>query len=208
MTVLFLATCRGVIQRGGQPKQPVSSVNSSESEGSALQSGASAESQRSVYLHATTVADIPNVAPVTNSQKHGQLRDARRKAASREDMSAISGQTGSTLRRTRHISRSYSVLAPWKPRHYRDKFEITYSNQQTPAMMSAPAVVVSSDVGKPPRAPRRQEAALADADEANDGYRSGGGSRQAPANAAVSRSATMPKNTKLVAGWFRKKKQR
>ena len=201
-----------MIQRqGGQPKQPVSSVNSSESEGSALQSGASAESQRSVYLHATTVADIPNIVPATNGTKHAQLKDARRKAMSREDMSAISGQTGSTLRRTRHISRSYSVLAPWKPRHYRDKFEITYSNQQTPAMMSAPAVVVNNDVGKPPRAPRRQEVTIGDAEEVNDGYRSSGGGASRPSGGAktgVSRSSTMPKNTKLMAGWFRKKKQR
>lgn len=210
--MLSCSCSRGVIQQraGQQHKQPVSSVNSSESDGSALQSGASAESQRSVYLHATTVADIPHMTPAANSQRHAQLRDARRKTQSREDMSALSGQSGSTLRRTRHISRSYSVLAPWKPRHYRDKFEITYSNQQTPAMMAAPAVVAANnDVGKPPRAPRRQEVVVSDADEPSDAYRSAA-SRAAPATSkpGVSRSSTMPKNTKLMAGWFRKKKQR
>lgn len=199
------------MQRG--QKQAVSSVNSSESDGSAMQSAASAESQRSVYLHATTVADIPTVTPVTNSSRAAQLQAARRKAQSREDMSALSGTTGSTLRRTRQISRSYSVLAPWKPRHYRDKFEITYSNQQQPSMTGQPAVVVSADAGKPPRAPvRRREDVIMESDNSADVYRPAVAQRQTSSKTSggtsVSRSSTMPKNSKLMAGWFRKKKQR
>lgn len=195
------------MQRG--QKQAVSSVNSSESDGSAMQSAASAESQRSVYLHATTVADIPTVTPVTNSTRAQQLQAARRKAQSREDMSALSGTTGSTLRRTRQISRSYSVLAPWKPRHYRDKFEITYSNQQQPAMTGQPPAVV--DAGKPPRAPvRRREDVIMESEDLADVYRPSVAQRQtlSKSGTSVSRSSTMPKNSKLMAGWFRKKKQR
>lgn len=30
---------------------------------------------------------------------------------------------------TRTVSRSLSVLAPWKPRHYREPFEINYDQQ-------------------------------------------------------------------------------
>jgi len=48
----------------GLQKHP-GSVNSTESDGSNMQSGASADSQRSVYLHATTVADIPTVTNVS-----------------------------------------------------------------------------------------------------------------------------------------------
>lgn len=197
---------------GSGEKTQLHSVNSSESEGngSAMQSGASAESQRSVYLHATTVADIPTIASVPNSAKAQQMQSARRRALSREDMSALSGsdRAGSTLRRTRQISRSYSVLAPWKPRHYRDKFEITYSNQQAPA---GPAVN-HHDVGKPPRAPpvvssRRREDVILESEDSADVYR--------PVHItspntkpSVTRSSTMPKSNKLMAGWFRKKKQR
>lgn len=209
-------------QRGRH--QPVSSVNSSESDGSAMQSAAgSAESQRSVYLHATTVADIPVTSHGRTAQQQ-LLASRRHKAQSREDMSALSGTTGSTLRRTqtRQISRSYSVLAPWKPRHYRDKYEITYSNQQQPGGgQSAPAMVVG-DVGKPPRAPvRRREDVIVESEDSGEAYRPSAaagppavGQRQTEATSSsktggpsVSRSSTMPKNSKLMAGWFRKKKR-
>ncbi|KAK4010787.1 hypothetical protein OUZ56_019919 [Daphnia magna] len=217
------AVRRGVLHQRGR-HQPVSSVNSSESDGSAMQSAAgSAESQRSVYLHATTVADIPVTSHGRTAQQQ-LLASRRHKAQSREDMSALSGTTGSTLRRTqtRQISRSYSVLAPWKPRHYRDKYEITYSNQQQPGGgQSAPAMVVG-DVGKPPRAPvRRREDVIVESEDSGEAYRPSAaagptavGQRQTEATSSsktggpsVSRSSTMPKNSKLMAGWFRKKKR-
>lgn len=217
----FIIIHRGVLHQRGR-HHPVSSVNSSESDGSAMQSAAgSAESQRSVYLHATTVADIPVTSHGRTAQQ--QLQASRRhKAQSREDMSALSGTTGSTLRRTqtRQISRSYSVLAPWKPRHYRDKFEITYSNQQQPGGQSAPAMVVG-DVGKPPRAPvRRREDVIVESEDSAEGNRpstmgnpavgqrqTGQTSSSKTDGTSVSRSSTMPKNSKLMAGWFRKKKR-
>jgi hypothetical protein len=173
-------------------------------------------------LHATTVADIPVTGQVHGKAQH-QLQAARRHKAhqSREDMSALSGATGSTLRRTqtRQISRSYSVLAPWKPRHYRDKYEITYSNQQQPGGQTAPSMVIG-DVGKPPRAPiRRREDVIVESEDSAEVYRPSAavGQRQTPAattatssksgGTSVSRSSTMPKNSKLMAGWFRKKKR-
>ena len=201
-------------------KLPLSSVNSSESDGSAaMQSGASAESQRSVYLHATTCADIPTVLPANKL--------ARQRAKSREDMSALSGNSGSTLRQSRHISRSYSVLAPWKPRHYRDKYEISYTNHQVgqPAGLVSPstAAASSTDVGKPPRIPRaRNPSSHRDENVIVEDYEPtppGLVIRPVqPSKTAnlVARSASMPKGGNnnnnsgggsRVAGWFRSKKK-
>ena len=141
-------------------------------------------------------------------QQQQQQQQQRLRAMSREDVSKMSpsllsstspasSHTGSTLRRSRQISRSYSVLAPWKPRHYREKFEITYSNkqQQEQEQPAGASTATPSDVvgGKPPRVPLRR-------------YRD---ENDAPPKAAnpVSRSSTMPKNTK-VAGWFRSRKKK
>lgn len=75
-------------------------------------------SQRSVvYLHATTVGEIPQPYVVTT----------RRKAASRDDLSAP--RSKSLTPQTRTVSRSVSMLAPWKPKHLRDGYEINYSQQ-------------------------------------------------------------------------------
>jgi hypothetical protein len=194
------------LQSSSSTKHPPGSVNSTESEGSNMQSGASADSQRSVYLHATTVADIPT--PVVMGPKQQQ----RMRALSREDLSKMSPSlvrsggsggpsSGETLRRSRHISRSYSVLAPWKPRHYRDKFEITYSNQQQPT--SSPSGGGGDVLGKPPRPPRRREDDAVAAAAAAAAVAVAEPSSSKP----VSRSSTMPKNTKL-AGWFRNRKKK
>ena len=128
------------------------------------------------------------------------------RAMSREDVSKMSpsllssaaspasSQTGSTLRRSRQISRSYSVLAPWKPRHYREKYEITYSNKQQETPEATPAPPATADVvgGKPPRAPLRRYRDENDSPKATN---------------AVTRSSTIPKNTKM-AGWFRSRKKK
>ena len=217
---------RGLIQRQSDNKKhqkPVAllkhtnSANSSESESQAsnMHSGASMDSQRSVYLHATTVADIPPAVLVSQRRRGPQA------GASREDVSKMSGDsalsgapaTGSverpTTRRTsRHVSRSYSMLAPWKPRHYRDKFQISYSNdqqqQQQQKQASPPPAAVNGDMGKPPRPPRRREDAAPVIDPADSMTAS-------PFRSSVARSSTvpssaMPKDSKL-AGWFRKKKR-
>lgn len=73
-------------------------------------------SQRSVvYLHATTVGEIPT--PYT--------LNSRRKAVSRDDLAAPRSKNLTPMTRT--VSRSVSVLAPWKPRHLREGYEINYS---------------------------------------------------------------------------------
>ncbi|XP_011645179.1 uncharacterized protein LOC105432190 [Pogonomyrmex barbatus] len=79
---------------------------------SSQQSQNSQRSQRSVvYLHAATVGEIPGP-------------NERRRAASREELNRP------LQSHTRTVSRSVSVLAPWKPRHYREPFEINYDQQQ------------------------------------------------------------------------------
>jgi len=59
--------------------------------------------------------------------------NARRKAMSREELSSIKSTTSkattqNTLQpQTRTVSRSISMLAPWKPKHLSDGYEINYS---------------------------------------------------------------------------------
>ncbi|XP_053690279.1 uncharacterized protein LOC128738861 [Sabethes cyaneus] len=82
----------------------------------------SQQSQRSVvFLHATTVGDIP----------HPHIANAHRMAYSRESLN--SSKKVQPMSRT--VSRSISVLAPWKPKHIREGYEINYHNehQQQPA---------------------------------------------------------------------------
>ncbi|XP_051168544.1 homeobox protein 2 [Leptopilina boulardi] len=79
---------------------------------SSQQSQNSQRSQRSVvYLHAATVGEIPGP-------------NERRRAASREELNRP------LQAHTRTVSRSVSVLAPWRPKHYREPFEINYDQQQ------------------------------------------------------------------------------
>lgn len=81
---------------------------------SGTEGDSSQQSQRSVvYLHATTIGAIP--------QPH-----VSRRALSREELTSLkSSQNREPMTRT--VSRSVSVLAPWKPRHLRDGYEINYS---------------------------------------------------------------------------------
>ncbi|XP_062535545.1 uncharacterized protein LOC134204744 isoform X1 [Armigeres subalbatus] len=77
----------------------------------------SQQSQRSVvFLHATTVGDIP----------HPHIANAHRMAYSRESLNSAK----KVQPMTRTVSRSVSVLAPWKPKHIRDGYEINYHNDQ------------------------------------------------------------------------------
>ncbi|XP_046838173.1 uncharacterized protein LOC124432895 isoform X1 [Vespa crabro] len=96
------------------PRLAESALSSGESTtgDSSQQSQNSQRSQRSVvYLHATTIGEIPGP-------------NERRRAASREELNRP------LQSHTRTVSRSVSVLAPWKPRHYREPFEINYDQQQ------------------------------------------------------------------------------
>lgn len=79
-----------------------------------------------------SVGDIPGRSP---------SRGPQRRARSREELSST---TGSNLTpQTRTVSRSISVLAPWKPRHYREPLEVHYENNSD----------VTSRAGKPPKVP-------------------------------------------------------
>ncbi|XP_076748820.1 bloated isoform X2 [Xylocopa sonorina] len=95
------------------PRLAESALSSGESTtgDSSQQSQNSQRSQRSVvYLHAATVGEIPGP-------------NERRRAASREELNRP------LQSHTKTVSRSVSVLAPWKPRHYREPFEINYDQQ-------------------------------------------------------------------------------
>lgn len=70
-----------------------------------------------MYLHATTVGAIPQP----------YVLNARR-ANSREELSSIKSSTKQQLQpMTRTVSRSVSMLAPWKPKHMHEGYEINYS---------------------------------------------------------------------------------
>ncbi|XP_050543956.1 uncharacterized protein LOC126907012 isoform X2 [Daktulosphaira vitifoliae] len=84
-----------------------------------------------VYLHATTVGEIPE-----SRQLHQSVFGSKsKKAASREELSTQNDAFVGTQKRT--LSRSVSVLAPWAPRHH-DEREIEYDEN-----------------GRPPRAPKK-----------------------------------------------------
>lgn len=108
---------------GGGGGSAGSSLQSSESENDSHQgsraSHVSTGSNRSVYLHAMAVADIP-------VQKDGETSDKP-----------------GVQRQTRKVTRSFSLLAPWKPKHAREPNNIEYDNKET------------RHAAKPPRPPRR-----------------------------------------------------
>ncbi|XP_050095714.1 serine-rich adhesin for platelets [Anopheles aquasalis] len=92
-------------------------LDSSGTEGESSQ-----QSQRSVvFLHATTVGDIP----------HPQIAKARRRAYSRESLNnSVTSSKPKVQPMTRTVSRSISVLAPWKPKNIREGYEIDYHKEQ------------------------------------------------------------------------------
>lgn len=69
----------------------------------------------------------------------------------------------SNLKNSKKISRSISLLAPWKPRNYKDKFEVIhydnrtlYSNPPTTVTVGPGGTTTTSNAptsGKPPRPP-------------------------------------------------------
>lgn len=191
------SSARQVISRKKMPGSVTSSVNSSESEhGSAGQSAISRgtnqsnQSNRSVYLHATAVADIPSSKPLNTGENK---------------------MTGSNLQKSKKISRSISLLAPFKKQAPKEK-EVLYDSS---------GQITHS--GKPPRAPpppvRRIPAAdqpmsrdkkfasssdlLQDENEVVMSYPEDSNSKSP---SKVSRSVSMPKDTRL-AGWFKKRKR-
>ncbi|CAG9766416.1 unnamed protein product [Ceutorhynchus assimilis] len=83
---------------------------------SSTEGDSSQQSQRSiVYLHAATVGDIPGP---------GYLKSNTR-AASREDLTSTNSSYIQPQVKT--LSRSFSVLAPWRPRHQKEAMDIDYT---------------------------------------------------------------------------------
>ncbi|KMY92344.1 uncharacterized protein LOC6733596 [Drosophila simulans] len=100
-------------------------------ESSGTEGESSLHSQRSVvYLHATTVGDIP------------QPYNLRRRSMSRDDLrkgkQQAPQQPPPLQPMTRTVSRSVSMLAPWKPKHISEGYEINYSQEQNKRMSTLP----------------------------------------------------------------------
>ena len=92
-------------------------------ESSGTEGESSLHSQRSVvYLHATTVGAIP------------QPYHLRRRSISRDDLRSNQKTQQSKNQplqpMTRTVSRSVSMLAPWKPKLISEGYEINYSQEQ------------------------------------------------------------------------------
>merc|ERR1711962_1934573 len=187
-----------IISRKKMPGSLTSSINSSESENgqSAISraTGASAASNRSVFLHATAVADIPSNKPA--GEKGGAV-------------------PASNLQKSKKISRSISLLAPFKKNQSPSK--------EKEVMYDSSGQVVSGG-GKPPRAPpapirrvprgegsiSREKKFASSSDLLQDEnevvmypYQDPAGTKN---SSRVSRSVSMPKDTRL-AGWFKKRKR-
>ena len=227
-----------------------SSINSSESE-QGSQSAISrntARSNRSVFLHAAAVADIPSPDGPVSKPAPAPQQQRSLSAESRDNLAvssgAISAQTkppppSSGLKGSKKISRSISLLAPWKPKQVANKFEheIHYDNGN---LYANPATRVTVEPGnlpapaaKPPRPPtapppppvtqpprrnasvtRSDSKSASSADLLRDQDTTPAvilAERKAAAAASeskskVSRSVSMPKDSRL-AGWFKKRKR-
>ncbi|XP_036334216.1 uncharacterized protein LOC118744900 [Rhagoletis pomonella] len=96
-------------------------------ESSGTEGESSLQSQRSVvYLHATTVGAIP------------QPYHLRRRSISRDDLRSNKGKPQPLQPMTRTVSRSVSMLAPWKPKLISEGYEINYSQEQNKRMATMP----------------------------------------------------------------------
>ncbi|CAH2251999.1 jg13842 [Pararge aegeria aegeria] len=89
-------------------RTPVAHSGESSTEGDS-----SHQSQRSVvYLHATTVGDIPDPGRVTRHR-------------SRDDVSSVM----SSNIQVRSTTKSFSLFAPWTPRHHNDQYDVHYAQK-------------------------------------------------------------------------------
>ncbi|XP_067628757.1 uncharacterized protein blo [Eurosta solidaginis] len=96
-------------------------------ESSGTEGESSLHSQRSVvYLHATTVGAIP------------QPYHLRRRSISRDDLRSNKSKPQPLQPMTRTVSRSVSMLAPWKPKFVSEGYEINYSQEQNKRLPTMP----------------------------------------------------------------------
>lgn len=225
------AANNGVKMVNGRKKIPASvtsSLNSSESEPGMA---AAAAQQRSVFLHSAIVVDIPPQA------------DKRVPRAVSADASLLGGRdpgqqpthpppppSQSNLKNSKKISRSISLLAPWKPRPVARQFqEIHYDNNTAvynkPPRPPVPPVTTkgrilrgdkksasSSDLlhvsaaEEQQQPPQTEIGMIGEQRVTRTLHRRPANSTPPAASNNVSRSVSMPKDTRL-AGWFRKKKK-
>merc|ERR1719412_1158402 len=166
---------RREINRKKMPGSLTSSINSSESEQggappSAISRATSAQSasNRSVFLHAAAVADIPCAGdrppmakinpqnkpepnPATGAHVRALSADSRRDVNLAAKAGALNAKQDSNLKGSKKVSRSISLLAPWsRNRPQKENLEIHYDNSAV--YSQAPATSVT--VGKPPRPPQ------------------------------------------------------
>ncbi|XP_068625330.1 zinc finger CCCH domain-containing protein 13 [Battus philenor] len=104
-----LRSSKHELSRDGKLRRRTPVANSGES---STEGDSSHQSQRSVvYLHATTVGDIPDPGRLTRNR-------------SRDDVSSVM----SSNVQVRSTTKSFSLFAPWTPRHY-DQQDVHYAQK-------------------------------------------------------------------------------
>ena len=238
------------------PASLTSSLNSSESENvqhnnGGVSVGAAANGQRSVFLHSACVADIPPNTTERRQPPPPPLPPQRAQSAeSRENMlgrpqhgqQSAGGPppTSSNLQKSKKISRSISLLTPWKARQQQrggggaqgQQYggEIHYDNNniygqgggmatsgkppRPPPASQRGRIIIPSSGGPPTTSSTAMQRDKKSASSTNlhqdeppiiiGEERSSRTMQRTPAK--VSRSVSMPKDTRL-AGWFRKKRR-
>ncbi|KAG6452947.1 hypothetical protein O3G_MSEX007887 [Manduca sexta] len=199
-------------------RTPVANSAESSTEGDS-----SHQSQRSVvYLHATTVGDIPDPGRLSRNR-------------SRDDVSSIN----SSNVQVRSTTKSFSIFAPWTPKHYNDQYDVHYAqkprkttketmkkasstktltedrptlqknksySQTTLARRTPNSRLSSSNTTLHKKTEKRRENTTLRKSTPRDGKKSqsseiindGGRERE-----RVSRSVSMPKDNNKKAGWFK-----
>ncbi|XP_059061284.1 trichohyalin [Achroia grisella] len=105
-----LRTSNQELSRDMKHRRRTPGTNSGES---STEGDSSHQSQRSVvYLHATTVGDIPDPGRLTRNR-------------SRDDVSSVN----SSNIQVRSTTKSFSIFAPWTPRHYNDQHDVHYAQR-------------------------------------------------------------------------------
>ncbi|CAB4063953.1 unnamed protein product [Lepeophtheirus salmonis] len=201
---------REIHNRKKIPGSLTSSINSSESEG--------AGSGKAIILHNTAVAEIP-IPKSGGDVSRRTLSESREKFPNgHHSHKAINNVN---LQKSQKISRSISLLTPWKPRNYKDKFEAQRGKSpgKPPRPPSASRQVHSSRTGTMQRDKKSASSSDLLRDETPPGRKGPPPPRASSrietsepkhkplttTNSKVSRSVSMPKNTRL-SGWFKKRK--
>lgn len=223
---------RSTLNRKKMPGSVTSSINSSESEqGSQGAGGSNANAQRSVFLHAACVADIPTPAEKRIPPPRALSAESRENLNRNATQGTGVGSAQSNLKNSKKISRSISLLAPWKPRNVQRNQEIHYNNgamfngggaasgkpprpppvarrsatmQRDKKSASSSDLLQSDPIIPPPQAPPSPEMPMV-IGEQRSGIRAANGASGKPSS-KVSRSVSMPKDSRL-AGWFKKRKR-